>query len=204
MKKQETVSSGIFDSIIDYGKEYILGKKEDRNFLGRIVDYLKGDETPKETTKKIEEIQETAKEERGSLFKEVLGSGLKRYFPSLSKIIDTGRLITGQYEEKDEAYALEHEFEGLTALTMFVPDSFLKILTDPLVNSEIFQKIVDKWPELSPNLPIIGKGEFEELKEKIKDPKSYDPDDVISLLRIMHQDLMTSKMSFSKVVQLVS
>src|SRR5690606_25384802 len=124
-------------------------------------------------------------------------SFLVRQFPNASKILDVGMGIggaTGMIERKEEIYPLQHEFETVTALTIIVPDSWLSTVTDPLADSEIFQKIVEYWPMASGvDLPIIGN---EPLTDRVK---QKDPDAVVEVIRIIHQDFMTGKVSWDTV-----
>jgi hypothetical protein len=138
-----------------------------------------------EKAKAATEIKENAEKSRESLFGEVWESVLARYFPNVSKLMDLASMV-GITQKDPEAVPWQNEFENITALTLFIPDSFLHHITDWFANSETFLKILENWP-------IHGKA----MADKIRQGK--DPDDVINALRMMHQDMITGKVSFDKV-----
>jgi len=137
--------------------------------------------------KKAEKVEADAKKERSGIFGEVWESVLARHFPRLSKLLDMASTV-GLTRRDKEVFSLQDEFESITAFTMLVPDFLLRKITDPLVHSSIFMEIVEHWP-------TIGKGWFQDLKKA-----NYDPDDVINVLRVMVQDLVTGKVSMDKVM----
>jgi hypothetical protein len=148
------------------------------------------------------EIQNESQAERRGFFGEFLNSFLVRQFPNASKVLDIGSAVggaTGMIDRKEEIYPLQHEFETVTALTMFVPDSWLSTVTDPLAESEIFQKIVEFWPLASGvDLPLFGN---EPLEDRVK---AKDPDAVVEAIRVIHQDFMTGKVSWDAVSGMLS
>lgn len=172
---------------------------------GSITDKLKsmvgGGKDP-EALNSANEIQNESQAERRGFFGEFLNSFLVRQFPNASKVLDIGAAVggaTGMIERKEEIYPLQHEFETVTALTMFVPDSWLSTVTDPLADSEIFQKIVEFWPMASGvDLPVIGN---EPLEDRVR---AKDPDAVVEAIRIIHQDFMTGKVSWDAVSGMLS
>lgn len=167
---------------------------------GGMADKLKGllggGKNP-EALNSANEIQNEAEGERRGFFGEFLNSFLVRQFPNASKVLDIGATVggwTGMVERKEEIYPLQHEFEFATAMTMFVPDGWLSTVTDPLAESEIFQKIVEFWPLASGvDLPLIGN---EPLEDRVK---AKDPDAVVEAIRVIHQDFMTGKVSWDAV-----
>lgn len=159
------------------------GKSEEKsgNF---IVDIIKEQLGFKE---KVEDIKENSEKERASLFGEAMGSGFRRMFPTLSKWLDVGKIggsALGVVDRGAEGHALQHEIESLTPFTLFIPDFMLKHATDLFFESETFQKVVEIWPMMP-----------DELRQAMKDP-NYDPDDLISIIRIMNQDLATGKVTY--------
>jgi hypothetical protein len=87
-----------------------------------------------------------------------------------------------------ESFAWQNEFESLTALTMLVPDYLLKYITNPFANSAVFLQIVEEWPAAG------------ELAQKIR--KDKDPDDVVDAMRLIHQDLVTGKVSTGSLLSI--
>jgi hypothetical protein len=144
---------------------------------------------------KVEKVKETAEKERASVFGEVMDSGFYRFFPTLAKWVDMGKYLAsrvGIIKRGPEGHALQHEIETVTAFSLIVPDFMLKYLTDPFQKMELFHKMVDFWP-LMPD----------ELKQAIK-KEDYDPDDVISVMRIMNQDVATGKVTYESVLDKVT
>jgi len=160
------------------------GGKSSGNF---ITDFLMQQLGFKE---KAEKVTETAEKERKGLFGEVMQTGLNRYFPKIAKFIDiakTGGQALG-VDRGPESYPLEHEFESITAFSALVPDSWLSIVTDPLKNCDLVMKVVNAWPMMPSDV----------LEGLSKD--DYDPDDMISALRVMHQDIVLGKTTLDKVI----
>jgi len=140
----------------------------------------------KETAAKSKDIEGKYKEKRHSLFGEVFESFLARYFPNVSKFMDIGTSVVPFMNKDDEIFAWQNEFETITAFTLLIPDFLLRTVTDPIANSETFLTVLSHWP-------LKG----EEFANKIRSDKN--PDDVINALRLMHQDLATSKVSFTDI-----
>jgi hypothetical protein len=137
--------------------------------------------------KKAEKIKEGAQVERSGIFGEVFESLLARHFPRISKLMDLSSTI-GLTRRDSEVVPWQNEFESLTAFTMFVPDFLLRKITDPLVHSSIFMKVVEYWPALG-----------EKWIKTLKAP-NVDPDDVINVLRIMNQDIIAGKVPVDKII----
>jgi hypothetical protein len=176
-------------------------QSEGGGMMDKLKSMLGGGKNP-EALNSANEIQNESQAERRGFFGEFLNSFLVRQFPNASKVLDIGTAIggaTGMIERKEEIYPLQHEFETVTALTMFVPDSWLSTVTDPLADSEIFQKIVEYWPMASGvDLPVIGN---EPLEDRVR---AKDPDAVVEAIRIIHQDFMTGKVSWDAVSGMLS
>ncbi len=142
--------------------------------------------TEKETAEKSGDIEDKYKEKRHSLFGEVFESMLARYFPNVSKFMDISTSVIPFTSKDDEIFAWQNEFETITAFTVLVPDFLLRKITDPIAESETFLKVLSHWP-------LKG----EDFANDIKSTKN--PDTVINALRLMHQDLATSKVSFTDI-----
>ena len=69
---------------------------------------------------------------------------------------------------------------------MLIPDRFLRYVTDPIVKIPGFVEFVKKYPRAN---------SFEnKLLDKSGNVKTkYDPDDVISFIRMIHQDFISGK-----------
>lgn len=136
-------------------------------------------------SKKSKDEAEKFKGERSGLFGEVWESYLARSFPNVSKFMDLGS--TFHFFKKDsEVLAWQNEFESITALTLLIPDFLLRVVTDPIANSETFMTVLKHWP-------VKG----EEFAAKIE--KDKNPDDVVSALRLINQDLTTSKVAYDDI-----
>lgn len=172
------------------GKEKIStpkGEVSEKKSGNSIFDWLKEKAGFKD---EAEKIQEDAQKERAGIFRSVAGSVAERYCPTLMKMWDAGRTLAstvGISERGAEIHPLQHEIESITALSLFVPDFMLKHLTEPLRKSETFQKIVEKWP-------LLNQDWIDKMKQD-----DCDPDNVISVLRIMNQDIVAGKATFDKV-----
>ena len=143
--------------------------------------------------RKAEGIRESSETYRSSVLKEVLYSVLDRYAPRLSKfgsLVKTAGRLVGIGKGK-ESLPWENEFETITGLSLVIPDSMLGIMTNRFTGEGTFASIVSYWP-----------GMPDHFEEKIKDP-NCDPDDVISIMRIMHQDIVAGKCTISSVVGLI-
>jgi len=130
----------------------------------------------KELSDEVKKEVDVVDEERSSFLGEVFESFLVRKFPQATRVLD---LLSATWikESDPEIYALQNEFETLTALTTFIPDRFLQKITDPLITTEWFKTIVDYYPLDS------------ELEDKIL--KDKNPQAVIDFVRMLHQDVMS-------------
>lgn len=135
---------------------------------------------------KLGEQAEASKAKRQTLFGEVWESIVARYFPNFSKFLDLGTGLK-LFQKEDEAHRFQNEFEFVTAMTLLIPDFMLRKVTDPIAESETFLTVLEHWP-------VKGK----EFADKIRAKKN--PDDVVSALRMMHQDMVTSKILVSEVI----
>ncbi len=171
-------------------KDYLGGKKEEPKSKGgnMLFDILSMGRT--QMKRRAEKIKEQAEKDRESIFGEVFESVLARYFPTISKLMDLSSTV-GITKRDKESWPLQNEIETLTMLSMFIPDIFLKKITDPLVKSKTFHSLVKNWP-------VLHKDWLKKIKSK-----DYDPDDVIDILRIMHQDMISGKVTISKVIDKV-
>jgi len=158
-------------------------EKEEEGFIMRTLRRLG-------LAKDAEKVQEKAEKERAGIFGEVWESVLARQFPTLSKLMDLAS-ATGVTKKDVQSIPLMNEFESITAFTLFIPDFLLKKVTDPMVKSTLFMSIVEHWPLLD-----------EKWVKELKKP-NYDPDDVISVLRIMAQDLVSGKVTGEKMMACV-
>lgn len=192
---------GILDKGLDFAKESIFGGEDKEKAPAKA-----GAKTPETGNplfnwlkekmgfkKKAESIREDSEKYRSSILKEVLYSVLDRYAPRLSKLGSlaktAGRLVG--IGKGDESLAWENEFETITGLSLVIPDSMLGVLTNRFTGEGTFSAIVGYWP-----------GMPDHFEEKIKDP-NCDPDDVISILRIMHQDIVAGTATVLKVADLI-
>lgn len=172
---------------------------------------------------KAREIHETAKKERSQIFggeknpengekKGGVWAGIMaRYYPSLSKLGDLRNPLESIKKIKENPMNLIDELDGLCADTILIPDFLLKFVTDPLVETDVFKKLVDFYDKgfaglLTPNIPLLHRipvlgPEKQNWSEKIFGKgKNYDPDDVFSFLRIILKDKDTLKEVVSKFI----
>ena len=145
----------------------------------------------KETKAEVKALDERQEKERSSFLWEVVESWLARWTPWLSKFLDV--LSSTWLKNKDpEVVSWQNELEAITAWTMFVPDRFLRKVTDPIVKLPLFTKLVKYYP--------MGNSIEKKLLDKDGNIKSnYDPDDVISFIRMVHQDFISGKVWINKV-----
>lgn len=145
----------------------------------------------KESNEELKALDARHEKERSSFLWEVVESWMARWTPGLSKFIDV--LSSTWIKSKDpEAVAWQNEFEWITAWTMFVPDRFLRKVTDPIVKLPLFATLVKRYP--------LGNSLEKKLLDSSGNIKSnYDPDDVISFLRMVHQDMISGKVWIDKV-----
>lgn len=146
-----------------------------------LQDWLTSDEKAK-VGERTKEIHAEAQQVRSDFLGELWESFLARTFPTVSKALDFMGMV-GAKKKDPEVVAWQNEFEGLTSLTLLIPDSLLQKLTDHLANSRVF-------------LTMVG-FVHEDLANNIERKKN--PDDVISAVRELHQYFVTGKVGYSKV-----
>jgi len=138
-----------------------------------------------ETKPEVKELDESHERERSSFLWEIFESALARWTPWLSKFLDV--LSSAWVTNKDpEVVSRQNELEWFTAWSIFIPDRFLRIITDPIVNIPWFASLVKIYP-LGDSL------ESDLLDSDGNIKKDYDPDDVISFIRLIHQDFVSGK-----------
>jgi hypothetical protein len=148
-----------------------------------IHNFMDSDKSPKspESATKLREFQE----ERWDIFGEAFESILAHQFPTISKWMDV--LSTIWVTEKDkEEYAFQNEFEALSALTILIPDSFLKKFTDKILAVPGFMMLVKLYPLDA------------DIEKWIKE---WDPDAVINFIRMIHQDAISGKVSLEGLIE---
>ncbi len=148
-----------------------------------IHNFMENDKAPKspESAAKLHEFQE----ERWSIFAEAFEAILAHQFPTISKWMDI--LSTVWVTEKDkEEYAFQNEFEALSALTILIPDHFLKKFTDKILAVPWFMTLVRLYPL------------DEDIEKRIKE---WDPDAVIDFIRMVHQDAISGKVSIEGLIE---
>ncbi len=145
----------------------------------------------KETNPELKRLDETHERERSSFLWEIVESWLARRAPWLSKFLDVSSSIW--ITNKDpEVVSRQNELEWFTAWSIFIPDRFLRIITDPIVKIPWFAALVKAYP--------LGNSIEKKLLDwdgNIKD--NYDPDDVISFIRMVHQDFISGKVGIDKI-----
>jgi hypothetical protein len=157
------------------------------------------------------EVVDSSQRERAGFFSEAVKSFIVRQFPRGGQLLDLYNATLG--EKAPEVHALQNEFEFLTAFALFIPNCLKSYLTDLFADNSIFQALVEYWPGLdgvdlplvgstgllSMDLPVLGKGGS--LRNRVLQDK--DPDAVIQVLRIMHQDAITGKVSYDSIKELL-
>jgi hypothetical protein len=145
----------------------------------------------KEANLEIRRLDETHERERSGFLWEIIESWLARRAPWLSKFLDVSSSIW--LSKKDpEVVSRQNELEWFTAWSIFIPDRFLRIITDPIVKIPWFAALVKAYP--------LGNSIEKKLLDwdgNIKD--NYDPDDVISFIRMVHQDFISGKVGIDKI-----
>jgi len=190
------------------------GASNEGGILNKLMSLVGGGKNP-EVAGEAKEKNDYYKNLREGFFGELGKSLLLRQMPRLSAIADIGLQLTGN--KGVEKVPWQNEFETITALLLFVPNSWKHHITDLFASSSIFQGIVKYWPGLDGvDLPIIGSsgalskipglglGEGGSLRERILTRQPPDPDAVIQVLRIIHQDVfVTGKTSFDKLKEMI-
>ncbi len=156
-----------------------------RGIFGRIIDYFTGRKP--EVVQQANEVAETAKQERASVFGETVRAMYMRQMPGWATAgFDIAKAF-GVVKNGPEVYGLQHEIETFLAVTRLCPDFLKKWMTDPIAKTDIFQTLVKNWPMINGiDIPFIGGNQT--LPEKVA---AGDPDAVIDAIRIMHQDIVS-------------
>ena len=138
--------------------------------------------------KSLDEIHER---ERSSFLWEIVESAMSRRTPWLSKFMDVLSSIWVTNQDP-EVVSRQNELEWFTARSIFIPDRFLRIVTDPIVKIPWFAKFVKAYP--------LGNSLEKKLLNWDGSIKSnYDPDDIISFIRMVHQDIISGKVGICKI-----
>lgn len=153
------------------------------NSLSEIYSWLFSEKW--EIRPEVRKLDERHEKERSSFLWEIVESAMARRTPWLSKFMDV--LSSIWVTNKDpEVVSWQNELEWFTAWSIFIPDRFLRIITDPIVNLPWFASLVKAYP--------LGDSLEEDLLDSDGNIKSdYDPDDVISFIRLVHQDFISGK-----------
>ena len=153
------------------------------NLLSEVSSWLFSEK--EEARPEIRKLDERHERERSSFLWEIFESALARWTPWLSKFLDV--LSSVWITNKDpEVVSWQNELEWFTARSIFIPDRFLRIITDPIVKIPWFSKLVRLYP--------LGNSLEKKLLDSDGNIKSdYDPDDVISFVRLIHQDFISGK-----------
>lgn len=145
----------------------------------------------KETNLELRKLDEKHERERSGFLWEIIESWLARRAPWLSKFLDVSSSIW--LSKKDpEVVSRQNELEWFTAWSIFIPDRFLRIITDPIVKFPLFSALVKAYPL------------WNSIEKKLLDTDGnikhdYDPDDVISFIRMVHQDIISGKVWVEKL-----
>ncbi len=142
---------------------------------GWAMDRLFGwDEEKLNTPEVKEKVKENTEKRHGFLW-EFFESFIARKFPTIWRLLDLWSTVW--LKDKDpELYSLQNEFETLTALSTFIPNSLLSKFTDPILKQSWFTSIVKLYP-------LDG-----DIQKKILEDKN--PQAVIDFLRMVHQDIV--------------
>jgi hypothetical protein len=146
-----------------------------------------------EALPEVSSLDERHERERSDFLWEIVESSLARWAPWLSKFLDV--LSSVWITDTDpEVVSWQNELEGFTAWSIFIPDRFLRIITDPIVKIPWFNLLVKIHPL------------WDSIENKILDSngnvkKDYDPDDVINFIRLVHQDFISGKSWFDSLTK---
>ena len=133
----------------------------------------------------VKELDERHEKERSSFLWEIVESAMARRTPWLSKFMDVLSSIWVTNTDP-EVVSWQNELEWFTAWSIFIPDRFLRIVTDPIVKIPWFASFVKLYP--------LGDSLEEDILDSDGNVRSdYDPDDVISFIRLVHQDFISGK-----------
>ena len=153
------------------------------NLLSEVYSWLFSEKW--ETKPEVKWLDERHEKERSSFLWEIVESTMARRTPWLSKFMDVLSSIWITNNDP-EVVSRQNELEGFTAWSIFIPDRFLRIVTDPIVNLPWFATLVKMYP-----LGDSIESDLLDSDGNIK--KDYDPDDVINFIRLIHQDFISGK-----------
>ena len=139
----------------------------------------------------IKKLDERHEKERSSFLWEIVESAMARRTPWLSKFIDVLSSVWA-INQDPEVVSWQNELEWFTAWSIFIPDRFLHIITDPIVKIPWFWSLVKAYP-LGNSIEKFLLDEDGNIKQ------NYDPDDVISFIRMLHQDFISGKIGVEKL-----
>lgn len=189
------------------------GAPNEGGVFDKLMALVSGGKNP-EVAGEAKEKNDLFKSLREGFFGELGKSLLLRQMPRLSAMTDIGLQLSGN--KGAEKVPWQNEFETITALLILVPNSWKHHITDLFASSSIFQGIVKYWPGLDGvDIPVVGPtgilagalpglGEGGSLRARILEQQPPDPDAVIQVLRIIHQDVfVTGKMSFDKLKEMI-
>ncbi len=172
--------SDLLSDTKEWGKEKLSGAMG-----GSFFESLFQDEKTKD---QAEKISHTAQAERSSIWDSLWDMGVEwgesilgRIFPSFAKFAWAAEGLYDYATDAEEDVPWEQEFKMIIGASAFIPDFMLRPFTD----------IIKK-----PILAILESGVYpggESLAAKIE--SEDDPDDLISVLAIMNQDIMTGKVT---------
>ena len=127
-----------------------------------------------ETKDKAQEVHETAQGERQDIWASLFDSSTARYYPNLSKmqdlykgfgvakdlLKDDGRdMKTKLLDMAKDPEKMLQDLNSFLALSIFVPDSFLKPMTDWIKEQGVFKFLLNAYDSyLTPNVPLINEG----------------------------------------------
>ena len=138
-----------------------------------------------EMSPELKRLDERHEKERSGFLWEIVESAMARWTPWLSKFMDVISSIW-LINKDPEVVSWQNELEWFTAWSIFIPDVFLRVVTDPIVNLPWFARFVKIYPL------------WDSLEDKLLDSdgnikSNYDPDDVINFIRLVHQDFISGK-----------
>ncbi len=144
-----------------------------------------------EKNPEIKKLDESHEKERSGFLWEIIESAMDRRTPWLSKFMDVLSSAWAIYQDP-EVVSWQNELEWFTAWSIFIPDRFLRIITDPIVKIPWFWSLVKAYP--------FGNSiENKLLDEDWNIKQNYNPDDVISFIRMIHQDFISGKVGVEKL-----
>lgn len=144
-----------------------------------------------EAVEESREVTEKAELERKGIFAEFFKGSLLREMPMLAGGMELAKKLIWGSSTK-EAHGFENEFETISAMLLFLPDSWKKMFTDLILQLPMMKTMIEYWP-LMDGL-VMGNN----IRKKALEGN---PTAVIQALKIMHQDFITGKVSFEDVYE---